>query len=424
MALGLLLASALALYVFFSAGQVLATKHRLINTADAAAFGAANWRARVLNYHAYSNRAIVANEVAIAQAVTLTAWADYFETLTSNTAALGSLLPPLRPLLQGAAELATTARQLTRAGAQAELVARGAPVVGFKEILQVSQEILHLTANGFGLNTVAAEVARANHPDYFGFVLPDLGDFYRLTRRHSSDADRSRLAGVVLDSLDPFTAGPRVQDLWTPIVSPCLNFMRIRKRGQTQLAPTLDRWEAVDTLSFHVRTLRWNLSCREREALPLAWGSAEAVRGEATRSLSHASVVASINPWASELAGYGMESLRGYAGIARTRDLDYEALDHAPYPTNRLAVVVRQRGAQVRTAQRLKQASGRVLPLDRYAGDSTPYVWALSAAEIHFRRPPDAPARVEYASLYSPYWQVRLIEPSTVQRAAAMAYAY
>ena len=96
-ALGLLLAGGAMLFAMFSAGQVAAAKQRLTDTADAAAWSAGLWRARVLNYHAYANRAIVANEVAIAQAVTLLAWAKYFERLTLNAAMLGRVLPVAEP---------------------------------------------------------------------------------------------------------------------------------------------------------------------------------------------------------------------------------------------------------------------------------------------------------------------------------------
>ena len=60
-ALGLLLAGGAVLFSMFSAGQVAAAKQRLTDTADASAYSAGLWRARVLNYHAYSNRAIIAN---------------------------------------------------------------------------------------------------------------------------------------------------------------------------------------------------------------------------------------------------------------------------------------------------------------------------------------------------------------------------
>ena len=34
---------------------------------------------------------------------------------------------------------------------------------------------------------------------------------------------------------------------------------------------------------------------------------------------------------------------------------------------------------------------------------------AMSSAQVYFRRPPGGNERVEYASMYSPYWQVRLV---------------
>jgi hypothetical protein len=423
LALGLMLMGGAVLYMMFSAGQVGAAKHRLVNTADAVAWSAASWRARVLNYHAYSNRAIIANEVAIAQAATLASWAEYFESLTRNAAHVGNVFPPLRPVLEGSAEVAWLASESARSAAAIETAARGASTVGYKEILQASQEILHLTTHAFGLNAVATEVAKANDAGYFAFVLPDEGGWSSLTRRHTGDDDRRRLADLVVASLDPFTANPRSQDIWTPVPSPCLDFMRIRKRGGTALGTGLDRWEAVDTMSFHSRTLTWNLRCREREALALGWGAAESGSLPGTGSISGSTGGTAINPSATRSGEQGMSSFGPYAGMARVRELDYGRQAGVPYPSSRLGVVVRQRGAEVRTARNRRLGSGRMVVDDAFAGSGTRYVWAMSAAEVYFRRPAHAPARIEYPSLFSPYWQVRLVEPSAMQRAAAHVYA-
>jgi hypothetical protein len=86
-------------------------------------------------------------------------------------------------------------------------------------------------------------------------------------------------------------------------------------------------------------------------------------------------------------------------------------------------VVVRQKGADIRSASNRRLGGGRLVPADSFAGSGTPYLWAMSAAEVYFRRPAHAPTRIEYPSLFSPYWQVRLVEPTTLQRAAAHAYA-
>src|SRR5688572_28989001 len=77
----LLLLVALLLFFQFSAGQVSAAKLRIVNATDAAAYSVGIWRARAMNYYAYSNRAIIANEVAIAQAATMVSYAKYLERL-------------------------------------------------------------------------------------------------------------------------------------------------------------------------------------------------------------------------------------------------------------------------------------------------------------------------------------------------------
>jgi len=418
MALGLLLAGAALMVAMFGTGQVTAAKQRLIGAADAAAWSTGLWRARVLNYHAYSNRAIVANEVAIAQAVTLLAWSKYFETLTRNAASFATLFPPAEPVLTGVAEAATLARESAELAATLEVPARGAQAVGYKEILQTSQEILHRSTQGFGASMVAAEVVRATDRSYFAWVLPDAGrDWQSFTHRADDDVDRRRFADLVVASLDPFVAGPRDEDLYTPIPSLCLRLMRLRKRGATTLSDDMQRWEASDTMSFHRRSLG-GLRCRETETVPLGWGAAQAGEG-----LDVPAAFETVNPQAEALADAAVSRFPSYAGIARTRELDLETLGQARFPVTRLAVVARQPGEAVATAMARGLAAGRLLPADRFAGDGSPHLWAVSAAEVYFRRPVTAPVRVEYASLFNPYWQVRLAAPSEAQRAAALVHA-
>ena len=75
----------LALVTMYSMGQLTTAKMKLQNTADAAAYSAALAQARDYNFTAYTNRAMIANQVVIAQLVGLTSWArnynDTFQTL-------------------------------------------------------------------------------------------------------------------------------------------------------------------------------------------------------------------------------------------------------------------------------------------------------------------------------------------------------
>ncbi|HEY5635032.1 MAG TPA: pilus assembly protein TadG-related protein [Burkholderiaceae bacterium] len=440
-----LLAGAMALYFLFSTAQVSSTRHRLNNAADAAAWSAALWRARVLNYHAYANRAIVAQEVAIAQAVTLAAWAKYFETFTGTASALSAAYPPVAAVLAVSAELARTASVLATQTAGEEIAARDT----YKRLLATSQELMHRSADTFGLGAVANEVARANDKRFFAFALPDDGEFPSLTRRYEG-ADRARLKSVVDDSLDHFVSGPRGLDLtlWllpslcfgNPLAGFDAWFHALHKRGGTVMAPELERWEAGDTMSLHGWRYKSGFlglfrGCRQYEALPLGWGGAEASGGGAG-GFHDDSVPAAVggflanpgnvryNAAAAELAEAGMlaDAAGGYtafSGIAEVRELDYAALANPRFPRSQVAVLARAEGEDVRTANVLNVGVGRLRMHENYAGRR---LWAVSTAEVYFRRPASAPERVEYASLYSPYWQVRLTEPSAAQRARAQAY--
>ncbi len=436
LALVLLFGALLATFLLFSSGQVVATKKRLVNAADAAAWSAALWRARVLNFHAYANRAIVAQEVAVAQAVTLVSWAKYFERFTENASTLAAAWPPAAPVLEAAATVARTARELTEATAAEEILVRAAPTLGYKSLLARSQEALQLSADSFGLGAVANEVVRANDPAFFAFALGDDAAFNRFTRRYANDADRARLRDVVVDSLDPFVRGPRRDDLRLLLLpSSCFGrttsidkwFRWWRKRGGTEMAPDLERWQAVDTASIH----NWRKSgflfgsCKQREWLPVGWGAAQASDGSESPGIVGNTGSTLDNRLATGLAesGIGGEGYAGfdsYSGIERVRELNYAALADTRFPASQVVVLARVEARSVRTANAIDAGIGRLRLFESFADNR---LWAMSVGEAYFRRPPGAPARIEYASLYSPYWQARLAEPSEAQRAAAVRYA-
>ena len=69
----------LALLIMYSTGQLTTQRMKLQNTADAMAYSGALTQARDLNFTAYMNRAMVANQVAVAQIVSITGWARTFD---------------------------------------------------------------------------------------------------------------------------------------------------------------------------------------------------------------------------------------------------------------------------------------------------------------------------------------------------------
>lgn len=431
LAVAMLVLGSLALMLLSTAGRATATKQRLVNAADAAALSAATWRARILNFDAYSNRAIVANEVAVAQAVTLVSWSRYLETLSDNAATVSRLYPPVTAFFVALHDVAKLARDAAQTAAELEIAVRAASNLGYKDLLQASQEMLHVTGEAFALSMITAEVAAANDEAFFAHLLR--GDsFGRFTRRYADDTDRRRLQRVVEASLDPFVGGPRSSNM--PVApSGCLSLDPdrmmnwVRKRGATVLGDDLDRWEAHDTASLHTwRAGRGFLGlgggCGESEMLALGWGAAEADStpdGEIHTQVHDTPR----NRSARQQASSDAEAFESYGGLARVRELNFGELDDDRFPVSRIAVLARTHmrdGARAGATAR-PSSSGRLQLHGNYAGN---HQWALAAAEVRFQRPASAGRASEYASLYNPYWQARLAEPSAADRALADSYVH
>ena len=68
----------IAALMVYNAGRLVVTRIHLQNAADSAAYSGAVELARAYNFSSYSNRAMVANQVAIAQVVGLASWARYY----------------------------------------------------------------------------------------------------------------------------------------------------------------------------------------------------------------------------------------------------------------------------------------------------------------------------------------------------------
>jgi uncharacterized membrane protein (Fun14 family) len=87
--LGVILVSVVFLY---QAGRITTEKMQLQNAADAAAFTASTLEARALNFTAYTNRAMVANEIAIGQGVGLLSFASELKSVKKFFYAYANLI--------------------------------------------------------------------------------------------------------------------------------------------------------------------------------------------------------------------------------------------------------------------------------------------------------------------------------------------
>lgn len=110
----------LSLVFLYKAGKITSEKMQLQNAADAAAYSVSLTEARDLNFMAYTNRAMVANEVAIGQLAGMASWATHWESFGAyllayhrmfvsplvSAASLGTATAPVETVFQTASRIA------------------------------------------------------------------------------------------------------------------------------------------------------------------------------------------------------------------------------------------------------------------------------------------------------------------------------
>jgi hypothetical protein len=415
LAMMLLLLAALIggfLYVFDS-GQVARAKLQAVGAADAAAYGAAQWQARTLNDEAYLNRAMVANEVAIAQSVSLRSWSAYMGQLLQNASTVGSVFPPVGAALESAREAWDVVDRSLRQLLPPLETAASAWNVG---VLSRAGEVAQAVA-GPAAASVAAELARANLPGgayeplLVGPAAGNLARWRSYTMRYGDRGDeRRRLREVVLASRDGFSA----RRDWT--LGPSVT--QLRKRGGTDLIG-YDAWRGLDTLSMHESLL----FVRHEE--PLGWGGAEQRHREAQGRGEHGGSYHD-NPRASRYAEDAITARTGYRGLPAFRDLagfDRRSRRGESQPL-RYEVALREPALVIATSDRALGGAASLVPGE--APKSFPPAFhrgglrALAAARVEFMRPEArGDGRGELPSLFNPYWQARLAPVTRAQRLTA-----
>ncbi|KJS00123.1 MAG: hypothetical protein VR65_14605 [Desulfobulbaceae bacterium BRH_c16a] len=234
----------LSMAFLFKSGQLTTEKMQLQNGADSAAYTASTLEARAMNFTAYTNRAMVANEVAIGQMVGLLSWADELVAIGEAFELLGGLLDSTIVLAEAGAALNAVGAGFLTAGktmtagllAVAPLATRGISMVN--TVYSLSQEIYHLTTILLFTNAIFKSL-EDNVPgtpgDYFikrlrpskeGAQLSPIGlvalaghiasyvdgfsSRYALKSAGSSEQNRNgmgRLAATIREGRDAFSSG-------------------------------------------------------------------------------------------------------------------------------------------------------------------------------------------------------------------------
>jgi len=425
LAMVLLVAVAGTLFYMFNSGQLVQEKLRLTNTADAVAYSAGVFEARVLNYDAYANRAIVANQIAIGQAVGLASWSKYMGTAAGNIGPYLYLIPYVGAALKSAMDYVESILDVFTPALAATIPMHDAAI----QALALSQQAMHGPGDSLAIAnrlTVMRRVASENDPNAVVDPIPISDDFIGFIRDYSTREDRRRMGQIVHDSRESFL---RSRDWNFGLVVLCTG-IQLRKRGSTELIDLVDGWKSMDTLSAHrYRIRRWR--CRRTET-PIGYGTAFSQDGFADHAYTY-SGSRSRNPRASSRADSSEGIAEGFdpaptsvggGAIPRFRELSDRALAMDD-PVTRLTVRVTKSAGNQRFSggSSIIQPQGRLQLYDgALSGDRSA---AIARVEVFFERPDNGntrhPGRAELGSLFNPYWQVRLAPVTTAERAAAQA---
>jgi len=430
-----------ALVFMFNTGQLTEEKTKLVNTADAVAYSAGVMHARALNFDAYTNRALMANEVMIAQAVSIASWTAHVQTHTQNVPPLYCYSMYSVPVALALIEyipvcylLSLPGAQLTASGVDAAVQHAAQATVAFSE---AAKKDLQLAQSNMAITFIPArkllmqQVADANYigdgavkvdtiPITDNFSLFDGEPFIHAY----AGVDRGRFKDATVDAVnrDSFVK----QRSWTSANHfPCIfgTKAEFRRRGGTELID-FDEWKAMDTASLH--TWSWHFhffgppSCDDNEYV-LGDGTQAASNGSPDDSSASYGNSRSDNPDASSSAS---STDWGYSGLPTFYDLSGPALSYlSTDPNPRLKFAIRLTRAKGET--KTSEGSSGVKPTGRLAIiDGKPVsdvLAAVATSEVFFQRPvPRNDGKDELASLFNPYWQVHLISTSTADKAFAM----
>jgi hypothetical protein len=114
---GVLITSAV-LVVMFNTGQKVTERSLVANAADAAAYSGAVWTARHLNFMAYTNRAMIANHVAVGHFISYVSWVRYINDSLQAIDRVTQWIPYVGQYVDLAEQISAQVRDATEQAAQ------------------------------------------------------------------------------------------------------------------------------------------------------------------------------------------------------------------------------------------------------------------------------------------------------------------
>lgn len=363
--LSLLFVGLVASLVFFFGKYALdinRTHHRQ-NLADSAALSAATWRARALNFNAFANRALIAQEVYAAHLTEANAWARYAARLAQRGQELAQIFPAAQPVAESIAQVVAVNEEVLSQLSELELFTRTAPGIGLNDQLMMAQYAFLRSADGFGLSAIANEIVRAADSDAFAHIVAGdrFSQSWSSVETEASKAQRRALAWQSLKgqstmastSEHPPTIDHRIEDQMAPIptincIPRSLKQLTARLVRESSLEQLDSGWRSSQTLSLHAwRRGRLLPTCGDQyELSAIAWSERvtskqenqpEGVAGDGLQEMQHGIVWQNGN--AQRSAQADSVALKGYAGAGRLTRVDTQSLQSLRHPLRVLVSV-------------------------------------------------------------------------------------
>jgi Putative Flp pilus-assembly TadE/G-like len=460
-------ASCAILALVYNVGQMANEKEKTVNAADASALSGALVEARILNFTAYTNRAMIANEVTIAQMLSADSWVRYDATLAQYMADYLQFLAVVPIIgtaivdgLNAHAQALQYLKQVTDQTARIVILACDTA----NKALGVARK-LALDGGPAAASTVANGIANANQTTFGGRfdTQPELNtpfaaamavinetEWLQFTKDFEGN-DRGNAAGVILNSRDQFSKkrdnGWLISSLNTALEAGMLvasgfqSYAGFDKTSKTTELVDYDHWAAQDSLDPFVAQLQycWGIPCGYEKVyvplVPLAYGRADANNdGRVSKDLCHP---------AYSTFGTGTTTncqdavddayVISADGIPNIVDLANPGGPNTADPTLTFVAGVQKQADATLTTQRI----GLNVPVDGPQGSpdladnlqNGDRLTSIASAKVFFARPdwsqkditqgnlPRPDHKHEYASLYNPYWQARLMPTDDLTKA-------
>lgn len=472
----------LGLLLLYNVAQLTTQKMKLQNTADAAAYSGALTEARDYNFTAYANRAMIANQVAVAQIVGLRSWARNLDSVYKSGPF--NWVPQTFASLSALSAMWTSVWNVVKAaagGIESVMNAIAGPMV---TVLDLLIDALYYGSTAYHIAMILTvpetivEVIEKNDPDaslstsltQIGFAAKHALDVYNFTSDYDptksgnddnkSGSSKDRQANVIFNSQDGFYNFRSYPWPLPILIDPTkaipgnfgTMFMIMYHSGGTELknksGTYMKSWTGADATGLFTILMVWifvPFPVPIPIPIPTPQGYGAALAGSnndlqpGTGNFNHnfAQAYGStfVNPltmvpgWINVGNGTGATlnsngGLKKYWDVSNRDQASATANQNTSGPELLIEVEKPMSTIAISSSPSMNIGGGDTGQLWLADGTQDNKIKALSKAQSYFSRPPKlfprGDGKTEYGSLYSPYWQARLMPNNLLEQGASI----